>query len=88
MASDYFAHLLPTKVDPVENAAVPTLSDTVDLPIPTRGLYVGSTGDVKVTLVNGDVVTYTSMAAGVTHAKRIKRIWLNGTTATGLIAEW
>jgi hypothetical protein len=74
----------------VGNAAVVTPSDTVDLATATRGLYLSATGTVKVTLYpSGTVVTYPGLVGGVTHAKRVSRVWATGTDAgLTIIAEW
>jgi hypothetical protein len=50
-----------------------------------RGLYVGVSGDVKVTMDNGDIVTWGSLAAGIVHPFYVKRVWSTGTTATGVL---
>ena len=50
-----------------------------------RSLYVGVTGDIKVTMANGDIATFTSVAAGILPVS-VKQVWSTGTTATGLIA--
>jgi hypothetical protein len=50
-----------------------------------RSLYVGVTGDIKVTMANGDVVTFTNVGVGLL-AVSCKQVWSTGTTATGLVA--
>jgi hypothetical protein len=68
-----------------------TPNDGADLPNVTRGIYIGVGGDVRMTLVgmpDGTSRVYTNMAQGMTHEKRIKRVWATGTTATGLVGEW
>lgn len=56
-----------------------------DLTIQTRGLYVGGTGDVKVTSITGDVVTFVGVPAGMVLPIRVKRVWATGTTATAIV---
>lgn len=65
-----------------------TPNDSTDLTHVTRGIYVGVTGDVKITNVNGQTVTYTNLAAGVHHPMCVSRVWSTGTTATGIIAVY
>ena len=65
-----------------------TASDTQDLPRPTNGVYVGTSGDVKVTWVNGDVSVVPSLAAGVWHPMKVTRIWSTSTTAGGIHIGW
>lgn len=64
-----------------------TTSDGTDIPGgAVRGFVVGVAGDVKVTMVNGDVVTWPALVAGIPHAIQCTRIWATGTTATGIVA--
>ncbi|NTZ90454.1 spike base protein, RCAP_Rcc01079 family [Agrobacterium tumefaciens] len=58
-------------------------SDTVDLANDTRGLIIGTEGDIKVTDDKGVTDTFT-MPAGV-FPIRVRRIWNTGTTASGLV---
>lgn len=60
-------------------------SDTAQLTLAAEGLYVGGTGDVKVTTANGSVVTFSSVPAGVVLPFNIVQIFSTGTTATLLI---
>lgn len=57
-------------------------SDSVDLTNATRALYTGSGGDIKVTTVMGDTVTFKSVPAGALLPVRVVRLWSTGTTAT------
>jgi hypothetical protein len=50
-----------------------------------RSLYIGVTGDVKVTMGNGDVATFTNVAVGVLPVS-CKQVWSTGTTASGIVA--
>ncbi|MFF2449377.1 hypothetical protein ACFVSW_20245 [Neobacillus sp. NPDC058068] len=62
-------------------------SDTVDIPV-TAGLYVGTGGDIKMTMSDGSVVTRKNVAGGVTHPWSIKRIWAGGTTASDMVGDY
>lgn len=73
---------------PARGAFAITASDSVDLARVTTGVYVGSTGNLKVTMENGDVVTFGSIVAGVVHPLRVKRVWSTGTTASSVIGVW
>lgn len=74
-------------VAPVAHAVAVTPADGSDLAtIPTRGIYIGTTGDLKVDLAGGATVTYTGLAAGVQHAISAKRVYATGTTATAILA--
>lgn len=51
----------------------------------TRALYTGSGGDMKVTTVEGDTVTFKSVPAGAILPVRAARLWSTGTTVTDCI---
>lgn len=61
-------------------------SDTALLPDPTRGLYVGSVGNVRVDMVSGGTVTFASVPAGVLLPIQVERVYATGTTALSIIA--
>lgn len=50
-----------------------------------KGLYVGGTGNIKVTTVRGDTVTFNSVPVGFFDVA-VKRVFSTGTTATNIIA--
>lgn len=66
---------------PMENAFAITPDDEEELAFVTRGLYLGTSGDVAVTMANGDEVTFLNMAAGVVHPLRVKIVKDTGTEA-------
>ncbi|WP_342045905.1 spike base protein, RCAP_Rcc01079 family [Bacillus sp. OTU530] len=71
------------------DAAAVTPNDAADLAkIPTKGIYIGVTGDVKVTLSSGNTVTFTALASGTIHPIAVKRVWAIGTTATNILAVY
>lgn len=67
--------------------AAVTPNDGADLSRIARALYVGSTGNVKVTTVDGDVLTFSSVPVGILDIY-VKRVWSTGTTASSIIALW
>lgn len=71
---------------PITGAFAITPNDSTDLGEITVNLYVGTAGACKVTMFDGSVVTYASLAAG-RHPLRVKRVWATGTTATGIVGE-
>jgi hypothetical protein len=73
---------------PATDAEAVTPNDGADITDVSRGLYVGTTGNVKVTMSSGDVVTFNSMAAGIIHPIRVKRVWSTGTTAGNIVAVY
>lgn len=75
--------------DPVENVVAVTPSNSVDLTTPSRGIYVGVSGDVTVDMAGaGENVTIGNLAAGMWHPMRVTRIYATGTAATGILAGW
>ena len=85
-----------TQLDSPANGAYPldaSFSDTVDLPLVPRAVYVGVSGDIVVQMVsplNSNTpkvsITFTAAAAGSILPIRPSRILSTGTTATGLVA--
>lgn len=71
---------------PGSGAAAITPSDTVDLPVSARAVYIGSSGNVAVITVGGDEVTFVNTAAGSTLPVRVARVKATGTTSTNLVA--
>ena len=81
-------YVLPN--DPALSAAVVTPSNTVDLPNYSRMLYIanGGTGQsVKVTTLNGDVVTFNNVPTGILMVQA-RRVWATGTSAIDILALW
>jgi len=66
-----------------EGAAAVTPSDTVTFA--PSVVYVGGTGNVKVTCANGDVVTFTNIQGGGVIPVRVKQVFATDTTATTLV---
>lgn len=63
-----------------------TPSDSVPLNFGfTRGIYVGVTGNVKVTTVNGTSAIFVAVPAGYIIPVAAKLIWSTGTTATSIV---
>lgn len=71
---------------PAAGAFAVTPSDSADLSFNSRALYIAGTGDVRVTMVNGDVVTFTAVPAGTVLPVRVKRVHSTSTTATNIVA--
>ena len=69
-------------------AAAITPSDTVDMANPTKSVYIGVGGDMKVTMKDGGTVIFVGLVTGSTKVGAFSRIWAADTDATNLIAEW
>ena len=55
-----------------------------DLEKPTRGIYVGVSGDLSVVMIDGSEVTFVGIAAGVIHPLRVINVGTD-TTAESII---
>ena len=73
---------------PATNAVVVSPSDSTDLTYVTRAVYVGTTGNLKVTMSDSGTVLFTGVVAGSTLPIRVSRIWNTTTTASTIIALW
>lgn len=77
----------PANGHSAQSAVSVVTSDSVNLVGgPTKGIYVGGTGDISLIMNDGSSITFTALAAGVVHSISAKRINATGTTATGIIA--
>lgn len=70
--------------DPAYNAFEIEPSDTENFGIPTRAIYVGAPGNLKVTMVGGSLVTFANVPAGLLPVE-VSRVWETGTTASSLV---
>ena len=71
---------------PAADAAAITPNDGQDLPSPTRAIYVGNAGTLRVQMVSGATVTFGSVQAGSVYPFRVRRVMATGTSAAGLLA--
>lgn len=62
-----------------------TPDDDNNLPQTARCFWVGESGDLRVTTLDGDIVTLPAVAAGMWHPGFIKRVWDTGTTAVTIV---
>ena len=71
---------------PATNALTVTPSDSADLSVIARGLYIGGAGDVTI-IMQGDTnpVTLSAANAGTILPVRAKRVKSTGTTATNIV---
>ena len=75
-------------VKPALNAASATKSDTANLAHPSRGIYVGTAGDVHVLTTGGDEVTFKNLAAGMVHPISVLRVYNTDTHAVDIVMIW
>lgn len=69
------------------DAAAVSPSDTVNLAYPSV-VYVGGSGNVKITTAQGSAVTFTGVQAGSIIPVQALRVWNTGTTATNMVAVY
>jgi hypothetical protein len=67
------------------NAIVP--NDGTVIPV-TKGLYLGTTGDVVVTMANGQDATFKGLASGMIHPICVTKVKATGTNATSILAVY
>lgn len=66
------------------NAIIPSDADT--LSTVTRAIFVGTAGNLRVTMIEGDTVTLKNLAAGVIYPLRCTKVLATSTTAADLVA--
>ena len=83
--SDKFSNYHSGLESPAERAFAITGNDSTDLTVFPRAIYVGGAGNVKVTTIGGDTVTFSGALAGTIIPVRVTRVFSTGTTATNLL---
>lgn len=73
---------------PASHAAEVTPDNDNELDYITRGVYVGTTGNLRVKMAGGETVTIPTIPAGTTLAIRVIQIYATLTTASGIVAFW
>lgn len=81
--------MLGNSSSPANEAAAVTKSDSTVFPVATRGLYVGGTGNVTVTMAGGvqDVVEFEAVPAGAILPISVTQVRA-ATTATLIVRMW
>jgi hypothetical protein len=87
--ADKFSKLYPELDSPAGYAFSVTPADATVFAQPTRSLYVGGAGNIKVMMSNKDnantVLTFTGVTAGSILPIRVQRVYSGNTTATSII---
>lgn len=88
MSLDRFATFTDTPEGPATDAFVIVPSDTTELTVATKAIYVGTAGHVTVRPIRaaGDV-TYRNVPAGSYLTVRANFVRATGTTAADLVGE-
>ncbi len=84
---DIFEGLSSGLESPGLHAAEVIPSDSSDLAVFSRALFVGNGGDLRITTSGGDTVTLRNVPSGVVPL-RIARVHATGTTAANIVAVW
>jgi hypothetical protein len=85
MAEDFSSHRSGLTA-PAREAFAITPSDTADLAQPSRAIYIGGSGTLRVRMLSGDVVDFSGLLGGAIYPFRVAQIMQSGTSATGLVA--
>lgn len=83
---DHFKHRTTGLESPARHMEAVAPDDATDLPNFSRVLYIGGAGDVRVTSVAGETVTFVG-ASGFLPIM-VSRVHATGTTATDILALW
>lgn len=70
---------------PATGAFAITPDDNTDLAETTRAIYVGTTGDLDLRMLDGQDVVFTDIPAGMLLPVRATRVKASGTTANDII---
>lgn len=70
MAFDDFDNLSTSLTSPADRFVSITPNDALDLARATRGIYIGTSGDVRITDAFSNIVTFKNLVAGVVHPIR------------------
>lgn len=77
---------MSVRQNPIIEAVSVTPSDTTVLAKPSHWIMVTAAGNVAVTLLNGNTITFPGLQPGNFYAIQASKIMATGTTATGIIA--
>lgn len=72
-------------IDPVEAGFTITPSDDDDLTRVVRAIYVGTGGDLKVEMINQDIVTFVNVPDGTLLPIQVKKVFDTDTDAEDLL---
>ncbi len=86
VAVDKFGSDPLTLSSTVQDMALITPDNVNDLPYVTRGIYVGTGGNIKLTTKAGTTLIVPNLAGGAIYSFRVSRIWATSTTASNIVA--
>lgn len=82
---DPFERHSPGLSSPAFDAFEITPDDDTPLSQVTRAIYVGGEGNLTLTMVRGQTVTFRAVQPGMIYPLRCKHIHQTGTTASGIV---
>lgn len=88
MAADSFEHYKNWPTAPARTAFAITPDDATDLTTVPRELYVGTGGNLKITLVDGGTVVFANVPDGARLPYRAKRVFATLTTAADIVGVY
>lgn len=69
------------------SAVAVTPNDSTPLAVTSRGVYVGTGGNLKVTMADGGTpLTFTGVPTGTLLEISVSLIWATGTTASNIVS--
>ena len=72
--------------DPADGAlAIDYSGGNQTLTTQSRGIYIGTAGNLKVDMGDGTTVTFSNLVAGTIYPLAVKKIYQTGSTAAGLV---
>lgn len=77
----------PQTDKPATGGEAVTPHDTNELTYVSRALWIGSTGNLKVTMADGQELTFNSVPVGWMPL-RVKKVFSTGTTAANIVAVY
>lgn len=86
MAANAFIGYSSKLDSPATGGEAVTPSDSADLGYTSRGIYVGTAGNVAAVMLNGAVLTFKNVPAGTLLPIRCSRINNTNTTASDMVA--
>lgn len=87
-AIDKQKNLVNTYEMPSDHLEAIIPDDNNDLAYVTRGIYIGSIGNIRIQPENGSPVTFVGLVPGIILPVRATRVLATGTTASNLIAMY
>lgn len=87
MAEDKFKGVSSGLDSPLRDGVAIVPNDVVDIAFVSRCLWVGTAGNLKVTMLGGADLVLAGLGVGW-HPLRVSRVWATDTTAANVVAFW